>query len=82
MTFTEKIKTPFFWKNTLKVSILFFILLIIFGLLFNSFSSILKFDIEAVKTRNFSEGKWKNFVFSKGVIALLYGIFITAKNMK
>lgn len=82
MTFTEKIKTPFFWKNTLKISILFLILLIILSLLFNSFSSILNFDIEAIKTKNFTNGKWKYFLFSKVAIAFVYGMFVTAKNMK
>lgn len=82
MTFIEKLKTAIFWKNTLKISILFLILLIIFGLLFNSFSSIIKFDMETVKTQNFTEGKWKYFLFSKVLIALGYGMFVTSKNMK
>jgi len=53
MTFQDKIKTSFFWKHTLRMAFLLFVLLTIFSLLFNSFSDILKFDIAAVKAANF-----------------------------
>jgi hypothetical protein len=82
MTFQEKIKTGDFWKNTVKIALMFFVFLVIISLLINSFSDIFKFDIEAVKATNFSEGKWKRFVVSKIVIAFLYGMFVTNKNIK
>ena len=82
MSFQENIKTPVFWKNTVRISLLFFLLLIIISLLFNSFSDILKFDIEAIKDTNFNEGKWKKFVGTKAVVSFLYGMFVTNKNMK
>jgi len=77
MTFLEKAKTNIFWKNVLKISITFFIILIIISLLFNSFSSIIDFDIEAIKSQNFTEGKWKAFFFTKIVVSFLYGIWVT-----
>lgn len=82
MTFQEKIKSVVFWKNTVRISLLFFMLLIIISLLFNSFSDIFKFDIEAIKATNFNDGKWKKFVGTKAVVSFLYGMFVTAKNMK
>ncbi len=82
MTFQDKIKTSFFWKHSLRMAFLFFILLTIFSLLFNSFNDILKFDIAAVKATNFADGKWKSFVFSKGAISLFYSMFIIARKMK
>ncbi|MCF6348256.1 MAG: hypothetical protein L3J20_08150 [Flavobacteriaceae bacterium] len=82
MIFLEKIKTPIFWKSTLKVTIPFFIALIIISLLFNSFSNIINFDLEAIKAANFSDGKWKQFLLTKSVVSLLYGIWITNRNMK
>jgi len=82
MTFLEKVKTAIFWKNVLKISILFFIALVIISLLFNSFSSILNFDLEAIKTENFYNGKWKRFFITKSVVSALYGIWVTNRNMK
>ena len=82
MTFLEKIKSGIYWKNTLKISILFFISIVIISLLFNSFSSIISFDLEAINTENFSEGKWMRFFYIKAAISLLYGMWVTARNIK
>lgn len=81
MTFLEKVKTRVFWRNVVKVSSVFFIIIIIISLLFNSFSSIIDFDLEAIKSENFTDGKWKGFFISKFVISLLYGIWVTNRNM-
>jgi hypothetical protein len=82
MTFSDKIKTGIFWKNTIRISIMFFVILIIFSLLINSFTDILNFDIDAIKAKNFSEGNWRRFFFSKIIIAVLYGMWVTNRNMK
>jgi len=82
MTFLEKAKTPIFWKSVLKITIPFFIALVIISLLFNSFSDIINFDMEAIKAANFSDGKWKVFIFSKSVVSLLYGSWVTNRNMQ
>ncbi|MGB5363437.1 MAG: hypothetical protein WBN17_09055 [Aureibaculum sp.] len=82
MTFLEKIKSGIYWKNTLKISILFFISIVLISLLFNSFSSIISFDLEAINTENFSEGKWMRFFYIKAAISVLYGMWVTARNIK
>lgn len=82
MTFLEKVKTSVFWKKTLIISLLFFTAIVIVSLLFNSFSSIINFDIEAIKIQNFSDGKWKRFFITKSVVSILYGIWVTNRNMK
>ena len=82
MTFSDKIKTSIFWKNTLRISVMFFVILIIFSLLLNSFSDIFKFDIEAIKAKNFADGNWQRFFLSKIIIAVLYGMWVTNRNMK
>ena len=82
MTFLEKLKTDIFWKSVFKISILFFITIIIISLLFNNFSDIIKFDLQAIETDNFSEGKWIKFFYIKAIISLLYGIWVTQKNIK
>ncbi|MDJ0646066.1 MAG: hypothetical protein QNJ57_08815 [Flavobacteriaceae bacterium] len=81
MTFAEKIKTAVFWKHVLRVSLLFFVLLVLISLLINSFSDILKFDTEAVYTKNFADGNWIRFFSTKLIISLVYGMWIINRNM-
>ena len=82
MTFLEKIKLPIFWKSVLKIAIPFFIAVMLISLLFNNFSSIIDFDLETIKAQNFSDGKWKFFILSKSIVSLLYGVWMTQKNIK
>lgn len=82
MTFLEKVKTPIYWRHVLRIGMLFLVLLIIISLLFNSFSDILKFDLEAVKIKNFSDGKWRKFVFSKVAISLVYAMWVVNRKMQ
>jgi len=82
MTFLEKAQTSIFWRNVLKISMMFFIIIVIISLLFNSFSSIIDFDVEAINSQNFTEGKWVNFIIPKLVIGILYGMWVTNRNMK
>jgi len=82
MTFLEKVKTSIFWRNVTKISMMFFIIIVIVSLLFNNFSSIIDFDTETIYSQNFSEGKWVNFIIPKLVIGLLYGMWVTNRNMK
>ncbi len=82
MTFAEKIKTALFWKHTLRIATMFFILLIIISLLINSFSDILKFDTEAIIAKNFANGNWVRFFVTKLVISVAYGMWIINRNMK
>ncbi len=82
MTFLEKTKTTIFWKSVLIITIPFFIALTIISLLFNGFSDIINFDLEAIKAANFSDGKWKIFFLTKSVVSLLYGVWVTNRNIK
>lgn len=82
MTFLEKIKLPFFWKRALMIIIPFFIVLVIISLLFNSFSAIIEADMAAVMEKNFNHGKWKNFFLTKTIVSIIYGVWITSRNVK
>ncbi len=82
MTFTEKIQQPVFWMNTFKIALTFFIVLTIISLLFNSFSDLISMNFTAVMENNFYEGKWISFFGIKIIFSLVYGIWMTAKNMK
>ncbi|MCK0129957.1 hypothetical protein MWU59_00430 [Flavobacteriaceae bacterium F08102] len=82
MTFLGKIKQGIFWKRAAFIIIPFFLFMVILGLMFNSFSAIIQFDMEAINEQNFSEGKWKYFLASKIFISAAYGIWLTARNTK
>ena len=81
MAFTEKIQTAFFWKKAVQIIIPFFIVLVIVSLLFNSFSSVISFNLTEIKAQNFENGKWKIFFSTKVIISILYGIWVTQKNI-
>lgn len=82
MGFTNLIKNPVFWKHTLRIAIMFVVLMTVISLLFNSFSDILKFNISAVAEKNFTNGKWVQFFGLKFIISILYAGYLTFRNMK
>lgn len=82
MTFTEKIQQPVFWMNTFKIALTFFVVLTILSLLFHSFSDLVSMNFTAVMENNFYEGKWISFFGIKIIFSLVYGMWMTAKNMK
>lgn len=71
-----------FWKNVLKISIPFLLIVAVFSLLFNTGSAVFSGDFEKVYAFHFAENKWIRFWLSKAVISLLYGLYITNKSMK
>ena len=82
MTFLEKIKTAFFWKRALMIIIPFFIFLVIISLLFNSFSAIIAADWAKIMEENFNHGKWKIFFLTKILVSILYGVWVTSRDVK
>lgn len=82
MTFSEKIKLKEFWQNTFKIAIPFFVFVTIISLLMNSWRSILDGDFVKVAEVNFSNGKWIQFWSYKVFLSLVYGMYMTNKNMK
>lgn len=82
MTFKEKIKTTVFWKKTLQIAGVFFVILIILSLLLNSYSSLFDLDMAGVLEKNFTEGKWIRFFSSKVLVSVLYGMWLTHKNLR
>ena len=82
MTFKEKIKLRLFWLNFLKVTIPFFIVLILFTLIWKNASAFFSGDFKVIVVENFSNGQWKVFFGVKLVTSALYGLYVTNKNMK
>ncbi|MDZ7613173.1 MAG: hypothetical protein U5K51_05270 [Flavobacteriaceae bacterium] len=68
--------------NTLKIALIFFIVLTILSLLFNSFSDLVSMNLTAVMENNFYDGKWISFFGIKIIFSLVYGMWMTARNMK
>ena len=82
MTFTEKIKHQEFWRNFARITIPFFIVLVIMTLLWKSWSAIFSGDFDIISQTHFDEGKWKVFFGVKIVASAVYGLYVTNKNMK
>ena len=82
MTFIEKTKQPLFWNNVRKVTIPFFVMVVLISLLLNSWEAIFAGNFDLVNEVNFSNGKWMNFWGFKTFLSLFYGIYVTNKKMK
>ena len=82
MSFFQKISKAEFWKNVLKVSVPFLIIVTLFALFFQNGKDIFKGDFNKVYQANFADLKWVRFWLPKVVICLIYGIYITNKNTK
>lgn len=82
MTFREKIKRLEFWLNFLKIMLPFFIILTLIMLLWKNWSAFFQGDFNAIADANFRHGKWKVFFGVKLVTSIIYGLYVTNKNMK
>jgi len=82
MSLKEKVKNPDFWKNFARISIPFFIILVLMTLLWKNWSTIFAGDFKTVSEIHFANGKWKAFFGVKIVASILYGMYVTNKNMK
>lgn len=82
MTFFKKAGTLRFWGKVLQVATVFFFILVILSLLFHSYSALFKLDWQVVAEENFTGGKWIWFFISKIAVSLVYGIWVTARNLR
>lgn len=82
MKLSEAIKKPFFWKHSLRLALMFLVLMTILVLLWRNFSDILEFNMSKIISDNFEDGKWIAFFIPKVLIAVFYSMWIISKNMK
>jgi hypothetical protein len=82
MALLEKIKSPGFWTNVLKIALPFFIFVTLISLFMSSWREIFDGDFDKVNVANFSEGKWQRFWGIKIIISFGYAIYVTLKKTK
>ncbi len=82
MTFTEKIKLKEFWINFAKITIPFFIAVVVVFLIMGNSKALFSGNWSVLNEQYFSDGKWQGFFAPKVVMSVLYGLWITNKNMK
>lgn len=82
MALLKNIQNLLFWKNVLKISLPFLLIVAVFSLLFNTGKAIFSGDWHTVYEYHFANNRWIRFWLSKFVISIFYGIYITNKNMK
>ena len=82
MSFTKNIQKPLFWKNVVRIAIPFLLIVTVFSLLFKTGSAVFSGDFDTVYNVHFANKQWIRFWLSKVVIALLYGMYVSNKNMK
>ena len=79
---TSKYKNPLVWKNTLKVGLLILVTVVVFAVLFNSFSSVKSGDWSQVVQENFADGKALGFFLPKVLFSFAYAFYLSLKNTK
>lgn len=82
MSLKQNLKNPLFWKNVLKVGVPFFVFVAIFSLLFNTGSAIFNGNWNRVYEFHFANNRWVRFLLQKGIISILYGMYICNKKMR
>ena len=82
MTILEKMKSPGFWTNVLKIAVPFFIFVTIISLFMNSWREIFAGEFAKVNGMNFSEGKWQRFWGIKIIISFGYAMYVAIKKTK
>jgi len=82
MTILEKIKSPGFWTNMLKVALPFLIFVTVISLFMNSWRDIFSGEFGKVNELNFADGKWQRFWGIKIVISFGYAMYIVLKKTK
>jgi hypothetical protein len=79
MSVLDKMKSPGFWTNVLKIAIPFLILVTIISLLMNSWRDIFAGEFTKVNEMNFAEGRWQRFWGLKIAISFIYALFVAIK---
>ncbi len=78
---SSQMKSKEFWNKFVKVTLPFFILLIIVNIILNSSRPLFSGDFTTVFQQNFANGKWIPFFGFKILFSFLYGLWVTTKNM-
>lgn len=82
MSLVKNIKKTIFWVNVLKIGIPFFVFFSFFALVFYTWNDFFLGNWGKIYHYHFANKKWMLFLLQKGVISILYGMFISNKNMK
>lgn len=80
----DNFKNPDFWRKTLQLAFIFFVLFVGISLVISHFNEILAGDFAAIYQDEWANGKWVNYFVVKAVISLVYAMYMTSrrKNFK
>lgn len=82
MSLGKNIQNPTFWVNVLKIGLPFFIFFSFFALVFYTWSDFFSGNWKAVYEYHFANKRWVRFLLQKGVVSVLYAMYVANKNMK
>ena len=80
----DNFKNPDFWKKTLQLALVFFLLFVGISLIISHFRQIVAGNFTAIYEDEWANGQWVNYFLIKAVISLVYAIYMTSrrKNFK
>jgi predicted tellurium resistance membrane protein TerC len=79
MTLFDNFKNSDFWKKTLQLATVFFLLFIGISLIISHFKQIVSGNFETIYQEEWANGQWVNYFLIKAAISLVYAVYMTSR---
>ncbi|HET8753108.1 MAG TPA: hypothetical protein VFM59_02025 [Salinimicrobium sp.] len=82
MAFLDDIKTADYWREVLKLSVIFFVLFVGFSLLISHFSQVFSGEFAAIYQEEWANGKWIGDLGFKLLISIIYSMYMVSRRSR
>lgn len=82
MAFLDDVKTADYWREVLKLSVIFFVLFVGFSLLFSHFSEIFSGEFASIYKEEFSDGRWVGGILFKAILSIGYSMYMVSRRSR
>ena len=79
MRILQDFKNPDYWKNVLKLTLVFFVIFVGISLIISHFNEIISEEFAVIYQEEWANGKWVNYFLIKAAISLVYAIYMTSR---
>ena len=79
MRILQDFKNPDYWKNVLKLTLVFFVIFVGISLIISHFNEIISGEFAVIYKEEWANGKWVNYFLIKAAISLVYAIYMTSR---
>ena len=79
MRILQDFKNPDYWKNVLKLTLVFFVIFVGISLIISHFNEIISGEFAVIYQEEWANGQWVNYFLIKAAISLVYAIYMTSR---